>query len=140
MVNKLKIYSIAFITAFILQFFNLGTLEGSILSNIPILGEFLTGFDILATIKYFNGGVTAETTIPLFFRVVSLMATVYAVGFVVSFKLPLSIENESLYNILIICVTILVHFIFTYVIKSICLPIFDLADKAIQHINSLPIN
>lgn len=132
-------YVIIFIAAIILQFCGVGTLEGSILSNIPILGEFLTGFDILATIKYINEGITSQTSIPLFLRVLSLMATLYTAVFVIDFKISSSIEGEFLYNILIIFVTTIVHFIFTYVIKSICLPIFDLMDKAVQLLNSLPI-
>ena len=122
-----------------MQFYSLGTLEGSFLSNIPVLGDILTFFDVIVTFYYIRVGLTDENVIPFFLRVLSLLATIYTMTVLYRFRIHPNSEEEHLFNILIIPLMTIIHAGFIYVFKSICFPIFDLADKTVKLIESLPI-
>ncbi len=131
----IKTYVIILIGAIILQFCSLETLEGSFLSNLPILGDILTFFDVIVTFYYMRVGLTDENVITFFMRVISLLATIYTITALYRFRIHPNSEEEYLFNILIFPLMTLIHAGFIYIFKSICFPIFDLADKTVQLID-----
>ncbi len=118
---KIKIFLILFISALILQFLNLPIIFNSFFAELPIIGDFLTLFDIVKLIRIYH--IYGKLTEGNLRTVLVILGNLIVVLAMFSFKIDtnLKLENEQGIKVWIAIITffVLVNFTFSIVVYRI---------------------